>query len=279
MKDIRFFLLFVMVTVTLIGCGGSDEQTQTDDEVVIAPPQGFPPPLSTWQWQLKGSVNDEYDVFVYDIDLFVNSPEIISDLQTQGRFVVCYFSAGTYEPYRPDSELFIDEDFGNALEVFDQERWLNTRSEHVREIMKSRMQLAKEKGCDAVEPDNMDAHINDNGLGLSAEDTIDYSIFIAEYAKGLDLYVGMKNNVGLTDELAQYYDFAINESCYRFSECHLLAPFYENNKAVFHVEYLSVADVGDGKLDEVCAQTKSLGISTLVLPVLLDDAYRFSCDD
>ncbi len=274
MKNIRFFLLFVMVTVALIGCGGSDEQTQTDE----SGPPPFPPQGSSWQWQLNGDINDEYDTFAYDIDLSTNSAEQIADLKQQGRFVICYFSAGSFESYRDDAGAFFEEDLGNTLANFGQERWLNTRSNNVREIMKSRMESAVSKGCDAVEPDNMDGHINDSGFELTAEDTVDYSIFIAEYARSLGLYVGMKNNVGLAGQLQPYFDFAINESCYRFSECTKLSPFYNAKKAIFHVEYLSVADVGDGKLDTVCAQTKPLGISTIVLPVALNDAYRFSCN-
>ncbi|MEO2279617.1 endo alpha-1,4 polygalactosaminidase [Pseudoalteromonas pernae] len=274
MKNIRFFLLFVMVTVALIGCGGSDEQTQTEE----SGPPPFPPQGSSWQWQLIGDINDEYETFAYDIDLSTNSAEQIADLKQQGRFVICYFSAGSFESYRDDAGAFFETDLGNVLTNYDQERWLDTRSKNVREIMKSRMESAVSKGCDAVEPDNMDGHINDSGFELTAEDTVDYSIFIAEYARNLGLYVGMKNNVGLAGQLQPYFDFAINESCYRFSECTKLSPFYNAKKAIFHVEYLSVADVGDGKLDTVCAQTKPLGISTIVLPVALNDAYRFSCN-
>ncbi|WP_462159652.1 endo alpha-1,4 polygalactosaminidase [Pseudoalteromonas sp. GB56] len=274
MHAIRYFLLSVVLSISLLGCGG-DGETETE----ISGPPPYPPQGSTWQWQLLGDINSEYDTFAYDIDLFTNSAEVITELKQQGRFVICYFSAGSYESYREDAGHFLEVDLGNTLENYDQERWLDTRSNQVREIMKVRMELAASKGCDAVEPDNMDGHINDSGFELTASDSIDYSIFIAQYAQSLGLYVGMKNNVGLAAQLQPYFDFAVNESCYRFSECTRLSPFYNAKKAIFHVEYLSVADVGDGKLDDVCAQTQPLGFSTIALPVALDDAYRFSCDD
>ena len=33
------------------------------------------------------------------------------------------------------------------------------------------------------------------------------------------------------------FDFAINEQCFEFSECDMLTPFINANKAVFEVEY------------------------------------------
>ena len=58
----------------------------------------YRPPVSvTWQWQLDGVVNEDYDVDLYDIDLFDSSLELIQRLQTSGKKVICYFSAGSYE--------------------------------------------------------------------------------------------------------------------------------------------------------------------------------------
>ncbi|MDQ7023057.1 MAG: endo alpha-1,4 polygalactosaminidase [Candidatus Gracilibacteria bacterium] len=33
--------------------------------------------------------------------------------------------------------------------------------------------------------------------------------------------------------MVSYFDFAINEECYSYNECHLLKPFIDNNKPVF----------------------------------------------
>ena len=258
----------------LVGCGGSSSDSQAP-----AGPPPYPPQGSTWQWQLLGALNSEYDVFAYDIDLFNTAAETIASLQQQGRFVICYFSAGSYESYREDAGEFLDSELGNTLANFANERWLDTRSSNVRAIMRARMDLAAAKGCDAVEPDNVDGHINNTGFALTRENSINYSQFIAEYARSLGLYVGLKNNVGLAHTLEPYFDFAVNESCFRFNECARLAPFVDAKKAVFHVEYLSVAEVGSGELQRVCAQTEPLGFSTLVLPTALNDAYRFSCSE
>ena len=48
-------------------------------------------------------------VDIYDFDLS-NSPQpSIDTLQAAGKSVVCYFSAGTYEPNRPDSTTILSD--------------------------------------------------------------------------------------------------------------------------------------------------------------------------
>ena len=61
-----------------------------------------PKPDTSWQWQLKGSLNTNYNVEMYDLDLFDNSKEAIKALQDKGIKVICYFSAGSYEDWRVD---------------------------------------------------------------------------------------------------------------------------------------------------------------------------------
>ena len=99
------------------------------------------------------------DVEIFDIDLFTNSNETISLLHDLGKKVICYFSGGSYEPYRPDSDRFRSQDMGKALDGWGDEKWLDIRSENVRDIMAERVKLAHEKGCDAVDPDNVDGYV------------------------------------------------------------------------------------------------------------------------
>jgi hypothetical protein len=98
-------------------------------------------------------------VEIFDIDLFTNSNETISLLHDLGKKVICYFSGGSYEPYRPDSSQFQSQDMGKALDGWGDEKWLDIRSQRVRDIMAERVKLAHEKGCDAVDPDNVDGYV------------------------------------------------------------------------------------------------------------------------
>jgi Glycoside-hydrolase family GH114 len=96
------------------------------------------------------------DALVWDIDTVDADAGDISVLHAQGKIVICYFSAGTYEYWRPDADQFKPADKGASLAPqWPDENWLNIKSANVRTIMTARIKLAASKGCDAVDPDNV----------------------------------------------------------------------------------------------------------------------------
>lgn len=76
-------------------------------------------------------------------------------MHAQGKKVICYYSAGSSENWRPDYKDFEQADMGSALEGWAGENWLNIRNANVLNVMKARIKMASEKGCDAIDPDNM----------------------------------------------------------------------------------------------------------------------------
>ena len=100
------------------------------------------------------------NVSIFDIDLFDTPTETIRQLHSMGKKVICYFSAGSYEDWRPDASEFEKEDLGRDLNGWPGEKWLDLNSENVRRVMKGRVNLAKEKGCDGVDPDNVDGYVS-----------------------------------------------------------------------------------------------------------------------
>lgn len=164
----------------------------------------------TWQWQLQGEIDQSFDVDVYDVYLFDTFKSTIQSLQEKGIKVICYFSAGTYEGWRSDWRKyfpFIETDkyrgkrppFAGNMNKWD-ERWLDIRQlDLLKPIMNSRIKLAISKGCDAVEPDNMDAYQNKGEVGipaLNAEHQLRYNRWIANRAHQLGMSVELKNDVG-----------------------------------------------------------------------------------
>ncbi|MGF1689298.1 endo alpha-1,4 polygalactosaminidase [Photobacterium japonica] len=233
--------------------------------------------LSTWQWQLNGTVNSSYDVSLYDIDLFDASEALIQDLQAKNIKVICYFSAGSYEEWRPDATAFESAELGNALDGWPGERWLDIRSSNVLLIMKNRLDLAVQKGCDGVEPDNVDGYRNSTGFPLTGDDQLTFNRLIANEAHARNLSVGLKNNVEQINDLVDYYDFALNEQCFEFDECAFLTPFIEKGKAVFNVEYEEKYIQNTTDREALCAASLEKQFSTLILPLDLDDKFRQSC--
>jgi len=151
------------------------------------------------------------------------------------------------------------------------------RSINVRNIMKNRLDLAAEKGCDGVEPDNVDGYANDSGFTLSASDQLDFNRLIALEAHARGLSVGLKNDLDQVNELVDDFDFAVNEQCFEFDECELLKPFIEQGKTVLNAEYKQEF-VSDSDLrNSLCNDSIARQFSSLILPLDLDDSFRFSC--
>ena len=238
-----------------------------------------PAPDSSWQWQLSGEVNMSYDVAVYDIDLFDNDAELITELHAAGRRVICYFSAGSAENWREDFEAFAEEDVGEPLEGWEGERWVDIRSPRVHEIMLARLDLAAERGCDGVEPDNVQSYDDATGFDLTYEDQLAYNRLIASAAHARSLAVGLKNGGAQAPDLLDAYDFALNEECHEYDECEDFAPFVAAGKAVYNVEYRDSRGDALDLAESVCPRANAAGLRTLILPLELDDAFRVSCFD
>lgn len=231
----------------------------------------------TWQWQLRGKLNTSYDVAIYDIDLFDSAPEKIAALKQAGRKVVCYFSAGSSENWRSDFKKFKESDQGKKLDDWEGERWLDIRSSNVRDIMTARLDLAASKGCDGVEPDNVDGYANDTGFPLQDGDQYAFNVFLANEAHKRNLAVGLKNDVDQLVALEPSFDFAVNEECNEQKECSGYKVFTSKNKPVLNAEYAGKYRTPSGQR-ALCNAARALNMRTLVLAKKLDDTYRFSCD-
>lgn len=228
------------------------------------------------QVQLQGTPNISYDVELYVLDLFDTDSAVIDALHADGRKMICYFSAGTFENWRDDAGRFTAADKGRRLGNWPGERWLDVRSQNVRAIMADRLDLAVQRGCDGVDPDNVDGYANRTGLPLTYQDQIDYNTWLAAQAHQRGLAISLKNDLGQIDDLVAHFDFAINESCHEWDECELLMPFIEAGKPVVHINYL-YADDPIGRA-ELCLYTRGLGFNTLTLPQMLDGSFRHSCN-
>lgn len=233
---------------------------------------------TTWTWQLRETLDTSVEADVYDVDLFDTPAATIRALQADGRRVVCYFSAGSSEDWRPDFDRYRAADQGAPLDDWEGERWVDVRSANVRAVLADRLALAAEKGCDGVEPDNVDAWDNDSGFPLSRTDQLDFDRWLADEAHARGLAVGLKNALDLVPELVDGFDFAVNEQCHEFDECAANEPFLDAGKPVWNAEYAEDEEAGDALAATVCPRAAELGLQTLVLPLELDGSWRIACE-
>lgn len=192
---------------------------------------------TTWQWQLTGTIDQSVDVQMFDIDLFDTSAATIASLKSKGKIVICYFSAGSYEDWRPDASQFPAAILGKS-NGWAGEKWLDIRNlSALGPVMESRLDLAVSKGCHGVEPDNIDGYTNSTGFPLTGSDQIIFNKWLAEKAHARNLSIGLKNDIDQVVALEPYFDWALNEQCFQYNECDTLLPFITAGKPVFTTEY------------------------------------------
>lgn len=270
----------VCFSLLLFGCGSADDTTNMDDDKTAPITQGdwYRPAIQlSWQWQLIGPINTNYAVQLYDIDLFDTTAQQIKAIQQTGAAVICYFSAGSYENWRSDVTDIPASALGRTLDGWEDERWFDIRHAAVKTLMLSRMQLAKQKGCDGVEPDNVDGYTNTTGFNLTANDQLTFNRYLANTAHSLNLSVGLKNDVDQIEELVSYFDFAVNEQCFEYDECETMVPFVRAGKPVLNAEYAERYVDNIAERNTLCEKANDNRFSTLILPLDLDDTFRYSC--
>ncbi|WP_030765685.1 endo alpha-1,4 polygalactosaminidase [Streptomyces sp. NRRL F-2664] len=274
MKVLRPLRLLLVLPLLLLAACTAGPDDEADDEPYrwpeLAPGQRWqPPPGTPWQWQLTGTLDTSVEAAVYDVDGFTTTKEQVAVLKKAGRKTICYLSTGAWEDFRPDAEAFPRELLGKG-NGWEGERWLDIRRvAELEPLMAKRFDMCREKGFDAVEPDNMDGYRNTTGFPLTADDQLRYNRLIARLAHDRGMSVGLKNDLDQVPQLVGDFDFAVNEQCAQYDECDRLTPFIEAGKAVFHAEY-------ELSTSRFCGRSKTLELSSIQKRYDLD-AWRRTC--
>ncbi len=226
---------------------------------------------TSWQMQYSGTIDTSLDVQVYMLDMFGTSATTIGALHARGVKVICYIDGGSWESYTPDADTFPASVIGKAVGGWPDEKWLDIRSKTLLwPIMRARLDLAKQKGCDGIYHDWADSYAGDTGFPLTAQDQLVYNrdFWVAEaHARGLS--IGLINDLVQVKDLVTHYDWAVNEQCAEYSECGSLKPFIDAKKPVFSLNY-------SGNTSTVCAALNALNFDAIFKDVNLG-AYRLPC--
>jgi hypothetical protein len=262
---------------------GDDFEAVDETALMVSPGSGVtsgayatvwhPAVGATWQWQLDGTINTSVNAGVYDLDLFETPASTVSALHAGGKKVICYISVGSWEDWRPDAGDFPSGVLGNDYEGWPGEKWLDIRQiDTLAPIMRARLDLCKQKGFDAVEPDNIEGYDNNSGFPLTAQDQLAYNIWLANEAHARGLSIGLKNDPAQVNDLLTYFDWALTEDCFDQGWCADMNPFIAAGKPVFAAEY---TDTGI-TLGDFCSQAASMQFSAILKHRNLD-AYRQTC--
>lgn len=246
--------------------------TGADWPPILDPNPAVQPPKWDWQLALPVQVNPDPTIKIYDIEMFQNEKSgIVQTLHSKGYKVICYLDTGSWENWRDDAASFPSSILGAVYSGFPDERWLDIRDVNsaksqtgmaLATILSARFDRAKNMGCDAIEPDNIDGYDTTahsaSGFPLTYDDQIYFNLWVANQAHSRGMLVGLKNDINQAHDPRIYntFDFVVSEQCFQYNECGYFSHFLGLNKPVFEAEY---------RLDlaKFCSKAKASRISAI----------------
>jgi hypothetical protein len=142
--------------------------------------------------------------------------------------------------------------------------------------MLARLELSVTKGCDGVDPDNVNGYDNDNGLGLTQATALDYVNFLADVAYVRNLAISLKNAGDIVPNVIHKMEWSVQEQCIWYGECDFYRPFTDQGNQVFHVEYPKGAatnknaSIATSQKISICGGERAKGFSTIIKNMDLD---------
>lgn len=138
--------------------------------------------------------------------------------------------------------------------------------------MLKRLDRAASMGCDGVDPDNVDAYNNANGLNLTLAYAVSYVSFLSGAAHARNLSIGLKNAGELIHHVLDKVQWEVNEQCVKYRGCSTFQPFITAGKQVFHIEYPNSApNINVTTKEQFCDGSRETGFSTILKDVGLDN--------
>jgi hypothetical protein len=253
----------------VVGCGESRGTLVTTDGGALGTPWR-PAPASSWQVQLSGALDTSIDVAIYDVDLDTAASTLAS-LHAAGRRVICYVSAGTYEPWRDDASAFPAVTRGLEVAGYPNESWLDTRDATVRALMAARLDVAAQKGCDGVDLSNVSPGGADTGFPIGTAEALDYAAFLTAEAHRRGLGAGLGGGADIAAAAQPLFEWAFADTCLAAGSCGAFSGFVAARKAVFAVAFGTEADA-----PTVCPAARAQGLDALIKNRSLD-AFRVAC--
>ncbi|WP_235285156.1 endo alpha-1,4 polygalactosaminidase [Thalassospira sp. HJ] len=201
-------------------------------------------PNGPFHWQLQGTLDVDDNIRVVGADLFDTSADQVAAWRAAGLYPICYINVGAVEDWRDDAKEFPQDVIGQPYWRWDGENWLDiSRFDRFADVITARLDLCRDKGFLAVEPDNIDVFEADQsskptGFDITREDQLRYVNWLITEAHARSLAIGQKNAADLVPDLVDQMDFALLESAHRLGFMGEFDPYVAQGKPVFAVEYI-----------------------------------------
>jgi hypothetical protein len=260
------------LAIGLAGCGGNSHPAV---DAGPAEPTWWQPQagqVKNWDIQLSakpGDVDVSTPRLMYDLDLWalVPSPTVLTysdgssvtvpagalagtiaelHARTPSTIVICHVETGALEMGRPDEGKFPAAAIGAVPPDLPTARVLDVSAAGRAAwtpIMFKRFDLAREIGCDGVEPahTHVGAYQGTGFFMVKPEDNYSWYAEVAMEGHKRMLSTGMKDAdlVGgaISPDAVAQFDWLMTERCGEFMQCDLAQPFIAAQKAVFAIDY------------------------------------------
>jgi len=301
------------LTIGFTGCGGGHSNPPADAAIDAGPPPWWQPRLGeakNWDIQLSGTIDVSTPRLMYDLDLWslVPSPTMLHyddgtsvmvpagalagtiaqlHARTPATIVICHVETGALEMGRPDAGKFPAAAIGGAVPEIPGAQFLDIsaagRATWSSSMFK-RFDLARQIGCDGVEPSHNDVGVYvGTGFTIPTEESYSWYAEVAKQGHDRNLSTGMKDAdfvSGAVDSGADKFDWLMIERCGEpDGNCSAARAFTDLNKAVFAIDYDVDSDGNMQTSTTVCANQVTSRIQDgLFKDVALTASVRTECD-
>jgi len=208
-----------------------------------------------------------------------SQPQTIATLHAKSTVVICRVGLGGMKTTDPDAAKFpegsrqpIDAKVPSdefILDLGGTDAWQDAAF--------ARVDLAKQIGCDGIEPYRVD-HFGLDPL-LTLEQQSNWYARVALQVHERDLSVGMRNGSELYQTQAAGYDWALIDRCGEDNVCDMVRPVLELRKAVFALDYTTNFDGDAQDPGLLCTRQTNAGIQDgLVKSAALASGERTACE-
>ncbi|MBA3499164.1 MAG: endo alpha-1,4 polygalactosaminidase [Myxococcota bacterium] len=229
-----------------------------------------------------------------------SQPGAIAQLDAAGTIVICHVGTGAvdlatdpdamkfpgYEASPPDrpTAMVPNSAIGWSTPAGANERFVDFRNATAAKVLKKRIQLAKDIGCDGIlayrnDAASFAATTTMPGFTVSPQEQLDWIVAVAAEGHRLMISVGGRGGHGEVNvgEIDDDYDWLVADRCGELGDCGLARPFIEARRAVFGIDYdLAEDGTTPNTLALICQRWRDAQIDGIQKRAALD-SFRATC--
>ena len=236
--------------------------------------------IKTFDWIL--GINEENEIKteseVIDLDVLDTEKEIIDKLHEDWKIVIWYINVGSIETYRKDYDDFPKNTVWKTYPWWEDENFLDIKNyEDFEHLILNRLDIAKEKWFDGIEPDNMDTYDNysETWFRILRWDMEKYLIWLSIETNKRWMFLIQKNAPELSKNMEKYFDWALLEGAFYNQFQNNFSNYIKENKVVFNTEYTDNT-TEEYFLENICPKSLELWFISILKNRNLDE-YILNC--